>query len=142
MILHWPEATFLDLWLFSMEYAVYIYNRLPKQPGGPSPLEVFSNSQTDPNWVRRSWVFGCPAYVLDPKVQDGKKLPRWQPKSCQGQFLGRLSRHARNIGLIRNIKTGNVSTQFHVVYDNFFTTVRSLPSGEVPETWSVLYNTS
>ena len=49
---------------------------------------------------------------------------------------------ASNISLIRNLKTGNVSTQFHVVYDNFFATVPLLPSGEVPETWSVLYDTS
>ena len=70
-------------------------------------------------------VWGCPAYVLDPRIQDGKKLPKWQPKSRRGQFLGRSRRHASNIGLIRNLRTGSKTTQFHVVYDNHFTTIPS-----------------
>ena len=42
-----------------------------------------------------------------------------------GQFLGRSDEHAGSVGLIRNLKTGTVSAQFHVVYDNHFSTVTS-----------------
>ena len=42
-----------------------------------------------------------------------------------GQFLGRSDEHAGSVGLIRNLKTGAVSVQFHVVYDNHFSTVTS-----------------
>jgi hypothetical protein len=70
----------------------------------------------DPKVIRGAHVWGCPTYVLDPKIQDGKKLPRWQPKSRRTQFLGWFSkRHASTIGgLVRNLKTGAISPQFHV----------------------------
>ena len=67
----------------------------------------------------------CPAYVLDPKLQNGKKLLRWSPRSKFGQFLGSSKYHAESVGLIRNLRTGKVSPQYHVVYDNHFTTVDS-----------------
>ena len=37
--------------------------------------------------------------------------------------MGISSRHASNIGMIRNLSTGYISLQFHVVYDNEFQTV-------------------
>ena len=86
---HWPEKTDLDLWPFAMEYAAYLYNRIPKHRNGISPLEVLSSSPLDKDWVKTARVWECPAYVLDPTLQDGKKLPRWQPKARRGQFLSR-----------------------------------------------------
>ena len=50
-------------------------------------------------------------------------------------------RHASTIGLIRNLNTGSVTPQFHVVYDDLFTT---LPSNvdpnqvEPPSNWDNL----
>jgi hypothetical protein len=83
---------------------------------------------------------GCPAYVLDLKIQDGKKIPKWQPKSRRGQFLGFSKQHASTIGLVRNIKTGSISPQFHVVYDDRFMTVPSrLDDDEInKEDWEEL----
>ena len=140
--LHWPEHVDTSLWPFAMEYATYIYNRLPKKTVGYSPIEIFSGSKQDDTWVKRMRVFGCPAYVLDPAIQDGKKLPRWRPKSRRGQFLGRSPNHASDIGLVRNLNTGFVSAQFHVVYDDFFTTVTSDRDDEAPDTWKILFETS
>ena len=121
--MHWPKETNVNLWPFAVKYAAYIYNRLPKANGEASPLEIFSGSHQDSKWVKRARVFGCPCYVLDPTVQDGKKLPRWKPKSRRGQFLGKSDRHASDIGLIRNLRTGFVSSQYHVVYDDVFCVV-------------------
>ena len=98
--IHWPEETSINLWPFAMDYAIYTHNRLPKAPQGQSPLEIFTGTKQDNTWVSRSRVFGCPAYVLDPVIQDGNKLPRWKPKSRRGQFLGRSKSHASDIGLI------------------------------------------
>ena len=45
--------------------------------------------------------------------------------------------HASSVGLIRNLMTGRLSPQFHVVFDPWFETV--VENGEVPpETWDVL----
>jgi hypothetical protein len=68
-------------------------------------------------------VWECPCSVLDSRVQDRKKLPRWQHKSRCGQFLERSKRHASTFGLIKNMSTGGlVLAQFHVVYDDWFAT--------------------
>jgi len=81
--------------------------------------------------LQRLHVWGCPVYVLDPKLQDGKKLPKWQPRSRRGQFLGYSPQHSTTIGRILNPRTGYVSPQYHVVYDDQFTTVPNAESGGV-----------
>ena len=68
-------------------------------------------------------MWGCPVYVLDPKLQDGKKLPKGDPQTRQRQYLCKPSAHASSVGLIRNLRAGYVSPQFHIVYDNLFQTV-------------------
>jgi hypothetical protein len=123
--IHWPEETTLDLWPLAMDYAEYLWNRIPRKDSGIAPLELLCKCKIENEVLRNAHVWGCPTYVLDPKIQDGKKLPRWQPKSRRGQFLGFSAKHASTIGLIRNVKTGSISPQFHVVYDDAFTTVPS-----------------
>ena len=115
----------MDLWPFAINYAVYLWNRMPRKASGLSPMEVFYDTKSDHQELRGAKVWGCPAYVLDPRIQDGKKIPRWNPRSKMGQFLGRSTEHAGSVGLIRNLKTNAVTTQFHVVYDNHFSTVKS-----------------
>ena len=78
--------------------------------------------------------------MLDLTIQDGKKLPCWKPKSCQDKFLGQSKRHASDIGLVQNLQTDYVSTQFHVVYNYFFTTVKSNKT-TVPNTWLIFFDT-
>ena len=130
-MIHWPEEVQLDLWSFALEYIVHLWNRLPKQDTGVTPIKLFSSTRYDLGPIlRSSHIWGCLAYVLDPKVQDGKKLPRWQPKARRGQFLGYSKKHASNIALIRNVRTGSISSQFHIVFDEWFTTI---PSGVDPE---------
>ena len=123
-MIHWPDNISLDLWPFAIKYAVYIWNRIPND-SELSPLELFYNTKSDHQQLRASKFWGCPAYVLDPRIQDGKKIPRWNPRSKLGQFLGRSDEHASSVGLIRNLKTNAVSAQFHVVYDNHFSTMSS-----------------
>ena len=68
----WPDQENLELWLFAMHHAVYIYNNVPKPNHKRSPVELLSKSfQIDYNHLHRLHVFGCPCCVLDPKLQDG-----------------------------------------------------------------------
>jgi len=62
--------------------------------------------------------FECSAYVLDPEIHDGKKIPKWI-------ILEMSKQHASTIGLICNLTTGSVNLQYHAVYDELFTTVPS-----------------
>ena len=130
--LRWPRHHSLDLWPFALQHAVYIWNQLPSNDGF-SPQEKWCGVKNqNNNHIRRLHPWGCPAYVLDPKLQDGKKLPKWHPRSRQGKFLGYSSQHASNVGLILNPVTKRISPQFHVLFDDFFTTVRSVDDTHDP----------
>jgi hypothetical protein len=139
--IHWPEEISLELWPFAMDYAVYLWNRMPRKETGLSPIEIFCGSKIDRSVLRNAHVWGCPSYVLDPAIQDGRKLPRWQPKSRRGQFLGFSKRHSSTIGLIRNVRTNAISPQFHVVFDDAFSTVPSRVNDDdikPPDNWTDL----
>jgi len=80
-VFHWPDQADLSLWPFAVEHAVYLWNNMPNIRSLMAPVELFSQTKFD-NYehLQRSHVWGCPVYVLDPKLQDGKKLPKWNPR--------------------------------------------------------------
>ncbi len=124
-LLHWPEVFDTKLWPFALEQAANLWNHLPKQRGGMTPMELFTGSKSPRNdTVLRARVWGCPVWVLDPKLQNGKKLPKWTRKSALGVYLGTSTFHSETIGRILNLATGHISPQYHVVYDELFTSVR------------------
>jgi hypothetical protein len=55
---------------------------------GLCPLEIWSQQKLEHSELTRAHVFGCPVYVLDPWLQDGKKIPKWDSKARQGIFVG------------------------------------------------------
>jgi hypothetical protein len=64
--------------------------------------------------------------VLEPDFQTaGKIIPKWTKRSRLGQFLGYSKRHSTTVGLVRNVRTGKISPQFHAVYDDHFSTVNT-----------------
>jgi hypothetical protein len=82
-------------------------------------------------------VWGCPVYVLDPQLQAGKKFPRWQPQSRRGVFVGFSSMHSSEVPLVLNLQTGSITPQFHVVFDDYFSTVQSVEREiDPPEHWA------
>ena len=76
--------------------------------------------------LRQLHVWGAPTYVLEAKLQDGKKVPKFDPCSRQGKFLGYSPDHASSVALIFNRSTGKISPQFHCLFDDFFQTVRGV----------------
>ena len=79
---HWPEASDEELWPFAMDQAVYLWNHLPRHRSGLSPSELFTGVKAPSHdAIRRARVWGCPTYVLKPKLQDGHKLPKWSQRS-------------------------------------------------------------
>ena len=129
--IYWPEQVAPELWPQAIEYAVWVYNRLPRSHGY-SPLEIFAQTKMDHEELRRAKVWGCPVYVLEPKLQDGKKVPKWAKRARRGRFVGFSSRHSSVVGMILNLSTGKISPQYHVVYDELFQTVPSLETGVDP----------
>eukprot|EP00980_Cylindrotheca_fusiformis_P004423 scaffold945_cov82-Cylindrotheca_fusiformis.AAC.8 len=88
-LIHWPEAADVHLWPFALEHAVFIWNHLPRRDSLIAPIEILSQSRFPTHDIlHRLHVWGCPTYVLDPKLQDGKKLPKWKPRARRGMYLG------------------------------------------------------
>ena len=121
--IHWPDQYDPNLWPFALDYAVWLYNHIPGRDSHVAPIELFCGVKQDCSYLRRARVFGCPTYVLDPKLQDGKKIPKWKPRARMGQFLGFSPTHSSTVGLVRNLVTGAVSPQFHTIHDQSFDTV-------------------
>ena len=136
MLLHafimWPDQVNLELWPFAMEHAVYIWNNLPNKQMRIAPLEIFTASHfANYDHLNYLHIWGCPAYVLDPKLQDRKKILKWDLHSQRGQFLGISPDHSTTIGCILNFNMGFISPQYHVIYDDLFTMVPNAESGGI-----------
>ncbi|KAI2494031.1 hypothetical protein MHU86_20517 [Fragilaria crotonensis] len=56
-------------------------------------------------------------------ISDGKKLPRWTPRSTRTVNLGFSDKHASSVPLVLNPQTGYITPQFHIVFDDWFATV-------------------
>ncbi len=76
-------------------------------------------------------------------MQSGITGPlKWEPRSRLGIYVGHSPSHAGSVALVLNPRTGHVSPQFHVVFDDFFTTVPYMKKSEVPPNWSKLVEKS
>ena len=135
--LRWPEQSHKDLWPLALQHASYLHNHTPKQSSGLSPEEIWTGSKSKHHELSNLHTWGCPVYVLEPRLQDGAKIPKWVPRSRRGQFVGYSTQHASTVGLEGNLRTGNLSPQFHVVYDDSFEMVYS-GEEEPPLVWHEL----
>ena len=140
-LIHWPDEFGANLWPFAMTHACYIWNHTPRSRTGLSPYELFTGVK-DPHYlgIKRSRVWGCPVYVLDPTLQDGKKIPKWKKRSRLGMYVGVSDVHSSTVGRVLSLDTGYVSPQYHVVYDELFTTVYGNMTDKVfdQEEWTTL----
>ena len=127
----WPGVVDLHLWPYALRYANDVHNLMPDKNGN-SRLQKFAKVPIQCN-LNNFHSFGCPVYALDSKLAAGQKIPHWNSRSRVGINLGFSLRHARNVALVLNTTTGTVSPQYHVKYDDFFTSV-SPTAGNSPTT--------
>ena len=99
---------------------------------GLAPIKLFSKTKfVNYEHLRRLHVFGCPVFVLDPKLQDGNCIPKWKARSRRGQYVGIATDHSTTVGRILNINAGKMSPQYHVIYDDTFSSVPNTKSGGI-----------
>ena len=72
--------------------------------------------------------------MLRSQLQEGKSLPKFEPRSRVGKFLGHSSQHYDNVALVLNPKTDHISPQYHILFDDKFETIKS---GTTPNSWQV-----
>ena len=84
-----------------------------------TPDMQFSGTKAVNVQVKHYHTFGCPVYILDSRLQTNPRgVPKWEPRSILGIYVGHSPAHAGSFGVVLNPKTGLVSPQFHVVYDD------------------------
>jgi len=126
--IHWPSdgADNVRIWAFAVSHAAWLYNRLlNKNLDWRSPLEIFTQQLSDHKDLLRARVWGCPAFCLEAKLQDGHKIPKFNRGARMGQFLSFSEEHSTLVARVRNLGTNFVSPQFYVVFDEKFTTIHN-----------------
>ena len=141
MLIHaaicWPAQADSALWPMAIDYALDHHNHMPcPSTGMLSPLALLQHTNTAHTHFKDMHVWGCPAFVLEP-------FPKWKNQSCCSLFVGFSPHHPALVPLILNPQTGKISPQFHVVFDDWFTSVLSVGSEDAfdPSTWQDLFTT-
>ena len=70
-------------------------------------------------------VWGSPTYILDRSIADGKKIPRWHPCSNRCIYIEIIHEHSTNVRLVLDTSSGSITPKFHIVFDDWFSTVTS-----------------
>ena len=74
----------MQLWPFALSHAAYSWNILPNGVHGRTPIESYTGTKMDNKALRSEETWGCPSYALDPKLQNGKILPKLIPRARRG----------------------------------------------------------
>ena len=86
-------------------------------------MEKFAGTTTE-ICLKNHHTCGYPVYALDIRPHGNiSGLPKWEPHSCEGIYIGQSPSYARSVSLVLNTATDHVSSQFHVVFDDDFSTV-------------------
>ena len=97
------------LWPFAVAEAINIENTLSINSNRKTLIQKLTAAEI-PITLRDYHTWGCPVHVLESKVQTSSKgLPKWEPRSRIGIYLGRSPAHAGNVALVLNPSSGHVS---------------------------------
>jgi len=120
---NWPNTITAEFWPFAIRHACTFYNASIRNDTGKSPHHMFTGSIAP--WRLEDFrVFGSPVYVLDKRLQDEDSFPKWKARSWLGVYVGNSLAHAGNVPVIYNPITTHVSPQFHLVFDDQFTSIQ------------------
>ncbi len=112
------------MWPIALKEAAYWLNRLSIRSDGWRCEATFFNLDKDLIDPTMFHVFGSPCFALHSRLQLWiAGLPKWDPWSRLGIYVGHSPSHAGSVVLVLNPRTRNVSPQFYVVFDDTFSTV-------------------
>ena len=139
----WPQMIDSMFWPFAFKAMAERMNTLHINLDGSTPESLLYDVKVEDIPVKTYHTLFCPVYVLDSRLQSaGGMAPKWEPRSRIGVYLGHSPSHAGSVALVFNPSTGRVSPQFHVVFDDDFTTVEYMEAGTVPANWKDLFKYS
>ena len=107
--IHWSEVADARPWPLAVQHATLLYNQMPNESTGLSPHDIFTKTRWPHFKFQDFHVWGCPVYVLDKTIADGKKLPRWDSRSKRQVFVGMSRKHASTVPMVLNLETGAIT---------------------------------
>ena len=73
--IQWPEVSDPSLWPMAVQYATYLYNKVPDPSTGLCPDDLITRTRWDKRKFHDLHAWRCPLYVLEKTISDDKKLP-------------------------------------------------------------------
>ena len=141
--IHWPDVSNPSLWPMAVHHAIQLFNRMPSIENGICPANIFTKTCWEQCKFHDFHVWGCPVFILDKQIADGKKLPHWKPRSKRAIYMGASPVHASSVPLVLNPNSGAIISAFHVVFDDWFATVPLPDDYAFPdEEWQRLFGDS
>ena len=136
----WPQMVDEMFWPFAMKAVAERLNTLQIDTLGRTPESILHGIDVEDIPVKSFHTLFCPVYVLDARLQSagGAGPPKWEPRARIGVYMGHSPFHAGSVALVWNPTTGRVSPQFHVVFDDDFSTVSYMEAGTIPPNWEEL----
>ena len=122
---HWPEYITTMLWpCFALKAEQDRLKKISVDLDGRIPGMVFSDVAADVLRLRDFRTWGCPCCILDSRLQTNPEgVPKWEHHARLEIYLGCSPNHSGNVALVLNPLTGLTLPQYHVVFNNDFTTV-------------------
>ncbi len=88
-------------------------------------MELLTKTKANHCDLLRTHVWGCPVHVLDPNLQDGQKISKWNCWTYLGQFLGFNVAHSSLVANVQHLFTVHMLPQHHLVIGDMFETLLS-----------------
>ena len=126
-----------SLWPAALKNYVKLKNSLPTQfvPRGKeggrklpdrydsSPISRLSGTEVEAN-LDQFHLFGSTVYVLENYLQSQKSHNKWSDRARVGIFMCHSPHHSTSVPLVLKTQSGNVSPQFHCIYNDNFNTCK------------------
>ena len=127
-------------WPFAIKAVAESHNSLYIDHKGQTPSSTLNGVDLEDIQVQYFHNLFCPIYALYARLQSarGTGLPKWELHSLIGVYLGHSTFHARSVALVWNPNTGRMSTQYHVVFDDDFSTAPFMEAGIILTNWEDL----
>ena len=136
---HCPSLIRKVLCPFASNTEVHFHSILDLDENGLSPIELVSGMKDDFD-LKDFHKYGFSVLVLDYRNQSGiGGTLKWDPNSRPGVHLRPSLLHDVSIALVLNLKTGHISPQFHLTFDDELSTLSCLNDDVSPSNWVQLF---
>ena len=100
-----PDFITIMLWPFVTKCAQDRMTNLHVDLNLETPDMKFSNTKAVNVQLKHYHTFGCPVYILDSRLQmNPKGVPKWEPRSRLGIYVGNSPAHVGSVALVLNPK--------------------------------------